>query len=172
LPEDRRADDQTLTSLQAYMAYRADKMSYWENEPLANRSAVDPNPYNAIDSGMGDASSSSTTTSQQRGPTEEGILESYAQYEADMVAYNAAASQMLGQEVNVDWLNPMARDAVEYNLGTLGFSKPYLGGYAADYLQWMNNQGSGDTSIAAYLAWYAQTNPQNMTQPTPVPVSP
>jgi hypothetical protein len=172
-PEDRRADEQTLTSLQAYMAYRADQMAYWENDPIANRSDVDPNPYNPMDTGAseGTSSSSTTTSPASTGPTEQGIVDQITRYNEDMAAYNAAASQMLGQEVNVDWLNPQVQQAVESNLSTLGYSKPYPGGYLGDYLQWANGQ-RGDTSIPAYLAWYAQRNPQAVALPTQVPVSP
>jgi hypothetical protein len=173
LPEDRRADDITLTSLPAYMAFSGDQMAYWENEPLATNMPIPPTPYNPIDALSGDGESSGDSgASQQRGPTKEGLIEDYQQYQADLATYNAAASQMLGQEVNVDYLNPYERQWVSDTLAGMGFSEPRPGRYLYDYFQWANAQQGGDTSVDAYLAWYAQMNPVQPPVAPTIPVAP
>jgi hypothetical protein len=48
---------------------------------------------------------------------------------------------------------------VIYNLGTIGVERPRMGGYLYDYMQWAELQQGGDTSVDAYLRYYAEQNP-------------
>jgi hypothetical protein len=140
-------------------------MSYFDDAPVDTRTAVDPTPYNPIgDTDTSGESGTSGGTQQDKGPTQESIVQQIQQYETDMAAYNASASTMLGQQVNVDLINPMARNAVVSNLETLGIYRPRMGGQLYDYMQWAQMKGEGDTSISAYLSWYATQNPP--TTPT------
>jgi hypothetical protein len=54
----------------------------------------------------------------------------------------------------------------------MGFSEPRPGRYLYDYFQWANAQQGGDTSVDAYLAWYAQMNPVQPPVAPTIPVAP
>jgi hypothetical protein len=165
LTPEQQQDDMVLTSLDAYMSFSGNQMSYFDDAPVDTRTAVDPTPYNPIgDTDTSGESGTSGGTQQDKGPTQESIVQQIQQYETDMAAYNASASTMLGQQVNVDLINPMARNAVVSNLETLGIYRPRMGGQLYDYMQWAQMKGEGDTSISAYLSWYATQNPP--TTPT------
>jgi hypothetical protein len=165
LDESQRENEIALTSTEAYMAFEGEKRAYWEPEPIATRTDVDPTPYNPIgdtDSGDGGASSSGGET--PTGPTKESINEQIKAYNAEMEAYNQVAGQMLGgQQVNVELLNPMARRAVESNLASIGVQKPYMGQHLYDYLKWAETQ-QGDSSVDAYLRYVETQQPQESEQ--------
>lgn len=165
-PEDQQ-NDRVLTQLDAYFAYKGDQLSYWDDRPIETRTDTVLDPYNPIGS-TGDSGSGSSTPTQS-GPSKQSISEQAMQYQADMDAYNQAASRMLGQQVIVDQINPMARNAVIYNLESIGVEKPRMGGYLYDYMQWaemVERGGGGDTSVDAYLNYYNQQNPPETTPET------
>lgn len=161
LDEADRENEIVLTSTEAYMAYTGEQRAYWEPDPIATRTEVAPTPYNPI-GGDGESTSSSDTSSRTttRGPTKDIITKQIAEYNADMEEYNRLAGEMLGgQQVNVDLINPMARQAVIANLESVGIQKPRMGGYLYDYLQWADTQ-QGDASIDAYLRYWQEQNPE------------
>jgi hypothetical protein len=161
LDDDDKTNEIELTSVEAWMAFQGDQLAYWESQPIETRSETPPGPYNPIgdgDGGGGDGGLSSGGGS--RGPTKDAILQQIEEYNAEMEQYNAVASQMLGgdQPVNVDLINPQARQAVIANLESIGVVRPRMGGYLYDYLQW--SEMTGNTSLDAYLTWYRQQHPE------------
>ena len=168
-PEDK-ANVQHLTSVEAFMAYKGESLAYYDSEPIPTRN-MDAIPYGAGETTTSGTGSSTSTGSDSYTPTIQNISEEITTYQTEMVAYNQYVSQMFGgQQVDVDLLNPMAKQAVESNLRDMGIEKPRMGSNLYGYMQWAEKAGGGDQSVAAYLKWWATQNPE--TTPTTLPVEP
>ncbi len=170
LTPEQQADPQALTTVEAYLNWKGDRVNYYDPEPA---SVNDPTkvPYNPIAT-TGDESSGSTggSDSQEKGPTVENISTSIREYQDEVVAYNQVLSQHFGQPVDIDQVNPMAQQAIISNMERdYGVRPPSMGGYAQDYLEWAAAQQGGNASVAAYVDWYKKANPTkagDTTEPT------
>lgn len=163
LSEEERQDGYLLTGVDAYFAFQGDKLNFRDPNPIDTATAIPPEPYNPISGDGGSSSGSSSGSSRSSAPTQKTISEDIQQYEREMADYNATVAQIFGQPVDVRDLNPMARNAVISNLEAAGIREPRMGSHLYGYVQWAQQQGGGDTSVATYIKWWEANNPGEET---------
>ena len=169
LTPEQQADPQALTTVEAYLNWKGDRVNYYDPEPASVRDPT-KEPYSASESGDGDSSGGTGQGDREKGPTVENISTSIREYQDEVVAYNQVLSQHFGQSVDIDQVNPMAQQAIISNMERdYGVRPPSMGGYAQDYLEWAAAQGGGNATVAAYVDWYKKMNPTKAgaaTEPT------
>lgn len=143
MPERER--QMRLSSPDAYMATMGIQQDMYQPSPIStNNQQVQPYLASSPSSGgYGNRSSSSGAAT-----TPQSLREDAMKYQQDMDAFSAQAG------VNIDGLNPMARNAYLSNLRGQGISPPSMPNRLRLYYQWRDQQPPGsDSSEEAYVRW-------------------
>ncbi len=143
--------DWMLTNQESYMNVMGIQPRYSDPSPISTNNGQ-AQPF--VASGSPQESGPSWGDGAWQEPSEESITESLNEYDRKRAEYNLIVSGIFEQEVDIDQLNPMARQAVVSNIyRDYGISVPELGGHGADYIRWAEQNQEGDMSVAAYLEW-------------------
>lgn len=140
--------DQKLTSVEAYMAFAGVQPTVYDPAPIAVNDPASI-PYNPAGTGAGGPRWTPKDPAQK-------IADDLVKYQQDVALYNQQVASVIGQPINMDGLNPMARAAYDRNMRGIGITPPSLSADARAYFEWQAAQPAGaDTSIAAFLRWRA-----------------
>jgi hypothetical protein len=147
---DEAAQDNAGVSFGAYIVLNGDKGNMYDrnNPPVLDPTAINPAALFGQATGAGSYGTGPQTTNDLAGY----IAAQLMSYQDDQKAFQAAATKMFGQTIQLDMISPMAQRYIRNELSKFGIRVPQLGDAASGYQAWARVQPMGaDTSIEAYI---------------------